>query len=402
MAFGMMQQTAAPIAVEFGVGSLKALQLEPGAGAPALLAAACLETPEELRAEHEGRLAFQCERLAALLKGAGFKGRRAICSIPAAFTLVQHLQLVKTDGGSLTDQIGERLRSTLNCDPGRVVIRHIEVGDLLRGGGARTEVICFAVARDMVMRIMSALRGAKCEVIGAHSEHVAMARAFDRVTRRTSDADLTSLYLDLGAGSSKVVMTRGTRVMFAKTIQVAGSDLDSAVAAHLRCQPAEARARRLTMGREMPKPEPVRAAATAPPSAGPSSDDDVSVADDRRVGAVAPGLTAPVGSEAVDALAEPLRDPLDALAAEVSMCIRYHERHFSDTPVGRCVFVGGEARDAALCRRIAERLRLPAQIGDPMSCVKRSGKESTRGVDFSAPQPGWAVPFGLSFAPRNL
>ncbi|RMH26788.1 MAG: hypothetical protein D6693_06570 [Planctomycetota bacterium] len=398
----MMQQAAAPIAVEFGVASLKALQLEPGEEAPSLVAAACLETPEELRGDHEGRLSFQCERLGSLLKGAGFKGRRVIFSIPAPFTLVQHLQLVKSEGMNLTAQIAERLRETLHCDPARVVIRHIEVGDLLRGGGSRTEVICFAVARDMVLRIMAGARAAKCEVIGAHSEHVATARAFDRVTRRASDENLTSLFLDVGAGASKVVMTRGRRVVFAKTIHVSGRDLDQAVAAHFACEPAEARARRLAMGAEMPKPVTARipAAADAPANT-PDRTGGVATAPDRRVGAVAPGLTAPVGAGA-DELAEPLRDTLDAMAAEVSMCVRYYERHFGDAPVGRCVFVGGEARDASLCRRLAERLRLPAQIGDPMSCVKRSGKEPTRGVDFSAPQPGWAAPFGLCFAPRNL
>ena len=60
------------------------------------------------------------------------------------------------------------------------------------------------------------------------------------------------------------------------------------------------------------------------------------------------------------------------------------------------------ARDLALCQRIAKLLRVPAQIADPLTCVQKTGKEPMRHIDLGAPQPGWTVPFGLSFAPRNL
>lgn len=405
MAFGMLQSAAAPIAVEFGVASLKALQLEPGEP-PSLIAAACLETPEELRDEHEARLTHQCERVGALLKRGGFKGRRVICSIPAPFTLVQHLQLGKAEGVGLTDQISTHLLTKLNCDPTRLVVRHIEVGDVPSSSGARVEVICFAVARDMVMRIMSALRSARYEVIGMHSEHVALTRGFDRVTKRASDRDYTSMYLDLGAGATKIVLARGRQMMFAKTINVSGRDFDAVVARALRCDPAEARARRLAMGRDIPRvAEPTRVAVAKAERVGiadPGSAGKPVLTEDRRVDAPTPGLTGPMRAETPVDDADSMNEPIESLAAEVSMCLRYHERQFGDRPVGRCIFVGGEARNLTLCQRLAHRLRLPAQIADPMACVHKSGKEPTPGVDFNTAQPGWAVAFGLSYAPHNL
>lgn len=397
MAFGMLQSNAAPIALEFGVGSLKALQLAPGES-PALLAAACIETPEELRADHEARLAFQCEHVAGLLKSSGFKGKRVMCSIPAPFTLVQHAVVGKGDT-SIADRVTAHLQATLNCDPARVVVRHIEIGET-PGGGGKTEVICFVVAKEMVMRILGAVRQARFEVIGAHSEHVALARAFDRVTRRESDNDYMSMYLDVGAGASKIVLTHGRRIVFAKTIQVSGREFDEAVAKRLKTPAAEARARRLAMGRDIPR---VVAGASIPAMAGSKpAEGVVAVAEDRRSDAPTPGMTAPIIGDAPSDIAEPLREPIDALVAEVSMCLRYHERRFSEHPVGRCVFVGGESRDVTLCREIAQRLRLAAQVADPLACVAKTGKEPVRGVDLGATQPGWAVPFGLSFAPRNL
>ena len=60
MAFGRFNNSAPPIAIEFGVHSLKALQIEPG-NPPRLVAAGCIEPPEALRrlpdvAEVEDRL----------------------------------------------------------------------------------------------------------------------------------------------------------------------------------------------------------------------------------------------------------------------------------------------------------------------------------------------------------
>ncbi len=404
MAFGMLQSNTAPIALEFGVGSLKALQLAPGEP-PSLVAAACLETPEELRADHEARLAFQCEHVAGLLKNGGFKGKRVMCSIPAPFTLVQHAIVGKGDA-PIAERVTAHLQSTLNCDPARVVVRHLEVGES-PGGGGKTEVICFVVAKEMVMRVLGAVRQARYEVIGAHSEHVALARAFDRVTRRESDNDYMSMYLDVGAGASKIVLTHGRRIVFAKTIQVAGREFDDAVAKYLKKPTYEARARRLAMGRDIPR---VMSGASAPAVAGSGMKEGlnsmkgggVAVAEDRRSSSPTPGMTAPITGDAPSDLSESLREPIDALVAEVSMCLRYHERRFGEHPVGRCVFVGGEARDVTLCREIAQRLRLAAQVADPLACVVKTGKEPVRGIDFSGPQPGWAVPFGLSFAPRNL
>lgn len=414
MAFGMMNSGAAPIAIEFGVGSLKVLQLTPGEP-PTLVAAACLETPEDVRRDHDARLAFQCDNVGKLLKGAGFKGKRVICSIPAPFTLVQHIQVQKSEGLTMAEQVMSHLQSQLHCDPSRVVVRHVEVGEVSRSGGSRTEVICFAVARDMVMRIMNALRAARYEVIGIHPEHIAIARAFDHVTKRASDTELTSLYLDLGVGTTKVVLAHGRDIVFAKTIQVAGVDFDAAIARELKCSLAEARARRLAMGRDIPAAaKPVAMAnqsSTNGKRAAPerisegacdeSAGGTLAVIEDRRVGATAAGMTPPVGG--VDhAIEKPLEGPMNALASEVSMCLRYHERVFPDHPVGRAVFVGGEARDLSLCQRIAKLLRVPAQIADPLTCVRKTGREPMRHIDFTVPQPGWTTPFGLCFAPRNL
>jgi len=403
MAFGMRGHSVNPIAIEFGVGSLKAMQTSPG-DPPALLAASCIETPEELRRDHAARLAFQCEQVGSLLKGVGFKGKQAVCSIPAVHTLVQHMQTHKHNGQSLSEQVMGQLRTRLQCDPSGVVVRHMEVGEVNRGGGAQTEVICIAAARDIVLKQIAALRARRIEVVGAHCEHVAIVRAFDPIHQRPEDRERTTLYLDVGAGTTKAVIAHGRDIVFAKTIQVAGSNLDAAVARQTGCNLAEARARRLTMSSMMPapvkrtSPEPVAVHAEQGVAGGGPM-----VAAERRRGAPMPGLTQTIETDETESPAQPdLSSPLESLAHEVSMCARYHRRLFADRPIERVIFVGGEARHLALCQQLARMLRLPAQIADPLSLLRRRGDEPSRGVDLTEPQPGWTVALGLGLCPRDL
>jgi Tfp pilus assembly PilM family ATPase len=91
------------------------------------------------------------------------------------------------------------------------------------------------------------------------------------------------------------------------------------------------------------------------------------------------------------------REPLNRLVEELNLCRRYYEATFPNQRIDRLVFVGGEARQRALCQQIAREMGLAAQIGDPLV---RMGKTCTvsasSGIDRRQPQPSWAVAIGLS------
>ena len=99
-----------PIALDFGASSLKALQV--GAGdLPELISAAAIDTPDELMANPAKRIAFQIEALPDLIRAGRFKGKRAVCGIPAGHTVVKHLQAQPTQGWP------RRVRSTTRRGP---------------------------------------------------------------------------------------------------------------------------------------------------------------------------------------------------------------------------------------------------------------------------------------------
>jgi Tfp pilus assembly PilM family ATPase len=90
------------------------------------------------------------------------------------------------------------------------------------------------------------------------------------------------------------------------------------------------------------------------------------------------------------------------LIEELSLCRRYYEATFSNAPVQRMVFTGGEANQRGMCQQIARELGLAAQIGDPMVRISKfsdAGIESA--IDRRKPQPAWAVAIGLSMGAFN-
>lgn len=405
-----------PIAIDFGVGALKVLQISQG-DPPSLIAAACLPTPEHLLSDPVKRLSFQLDTLPDLIRSAEFKGRRAACALPATQTYCKHMQFQQEPGVPLITLIKSTLPAQLKCDASALVFRHVEVGPVARS--SKTEVICMAAARDMVERFMAAMKVAKLDPVGMHSEFTAALRSFDSMTRRDEDAGLTSLYLDIGAGATKVFMAHGRDLVFARTVDIGGRHLDAAVAKQLKLNLEEARRLRLQMTELVRSAKPVaQSAATAPEerltgrlafladgAASKPGEATVTTLEERRQGDAAPGCTPDLTSQAAIGFQPPradLSEQLEILTDEIAMSLRYHEALFPDHRVDRTIFIGGEARHVGLCQHIAQVLRLPAQVADPMARVVRTGLESAVGVDFSQNQPGWAVALGLCQCPTDL
>ncbi|UCD75229.1 MAG: pilus assembly protein PilM [Phycisphaerales bacterium] len=412
-----------PIAVDFGTSSVKVLQIGMG-DRPSLLGAACMDVPEHARKNPEQLFTYYGHQLPVLLQSGRFKGRRAVCAIPSGQTFIQHMQLSPIDGVSTDDLVKAQLQTQMGCAPDSVVVRSVDVGSVHRDGQAKTEMICFAIARDTVMRYIELLRKCRLEVVGAHTEIVSMVRAFDHLSRRESDREITTVYVDLGSGGTRVAISHGRDIVFARYIQVGGRHFDQHIAATFHCDMNSARAHRLSMqsieeatasrpdhpgsGESTAVHDPATGEAAAdnrpavqaePEAEGPT----VEVQEDRRVGVVPPELSGPL--EPRDALASTpnvdLSELLDTITDELSMCLRYHRGLFPDRRIDRAIFLGGEARQMWMCQHIVKELRFPAQMGDPLARLVQPKQIRTPGLTLGTPQPGWAVACGLCMTPTN-
>lgn len=415
MAFGMLKGNLSPIAIDFGVASLKVLQIT-GDDPPQMVCAAQLETPPELLGDDAARMSFQMQGLNKLLRAGSFKGKRAVCSIPASNTFA-HMFLVPASGVSTSEAVRQQLVTTAQLDPRQLILRDIEVADITRRNGKCKAMLCIAMPRDVVMQHMEAIRRCKLETVGVHSEHLALARAFDPITQRAADQDLHSLYIDLGYGRTKVILAKGGDPAVAKTVPVGGRDLDIIAARTSKSSIAQARAARRAGGEADPAfpghwPElyagfaaaaHMQAEAAAQLEHG-TGDTATATLEDRRVGAI-PGHHARVPDVDVESMTSAPKTPaceaLRTLTEEIALAIAYHQQLFPGQKLGRCVLVGGEARQVGLCQHLAAALELPFEVANPIGLVDHSGTRCVE-VSFDAPQPGWAVPLGLCGSATDL
>ena len=241
------------------------------------------------------------------------------------------------------------------------------------------------------------------------------------MNRRGEDDNIATMYIDLGYGGTKVAICHGAKLVFAKSITIAGRTIDTRIAEARRCTVAEARTARLAEGI---KPMRIGSPAQFAPSnsadggmallrmaAAKAESDEAAasnggsvaaIATDRRVVGIAPALGTAIPTDAPRSVSTEARETIESLADELSMCTRYHGSLYRDRRIDRVVFLGGEARDTGLCQSLASGLRLPAKVGDPMARFLVNGAAPKGLPDPQSSHSGWAVACGLASSPTDL
>ena len=345
-----------PIGVDLGCTRIKMAQLrtvEPDS--LELVAADCIEVPSDLAGQFAAQMDFMAGEIRRSLKANRFQGRRCILSLPARHTFLQHVRLPRANKAQIDRLLRAELAGKLPCGVEEAVISYVLAGEVPGESEGRQEMIVAAAPRETLEAYLEMAGKAGLDVVGINIESCAVVQCFARLFRRAGDEARAILFLDLGAQSTQVLLTHGEKLVFARNLDRGDSQFDQALAAGLKISPQQAH----SMRRDLQK----------------------STAD----------------NPAQDEVYHHLEGPLDSLAAEIMQCIRYHDAVFRNQAVERLVLVGGQACDKRLCQALAERLNLPAQIGDPLLRVRRvDGAGLHIGLDRREPQPQWAVAVGLS------
>lgn len=408
MPLRVFQDKFSPIAIDFGTASVKLLQLGPGEK-PEILAAAEIAIPENARGDRDQTHAYLDEVVPGVLTKGGFRGKKAVISVPSPRTLVQHLALAPVEGTTMDQIVRTQLATQYGGTPDGFVCRVHEVEGAAREGQNLKELLCFAAARDTVIRFVEMLGKAKFEVVGVLDGMQAAVQAFDHVNQRRDDHRITNLYVDLGFGGTGFAIAHGPDLVFARHVPIGGMQLDKKIARTLSLDVQNARTQRIGLGGT-----PRRRSAEAGPegqailnqaakAAAADATGGTATATERRSRADAPTTALLPADDPPDEEIERLgaNEIIDALQEELAMSLRYHAARFPGRRVDRAIVVGGEARQTWLTRRVLQRARLVAQLGDPLARCRKAKGASISGFDLDDPQPGWAVACGLCHAPAN-
>ncbi len=355
MAWKLLKSRVLPIGVDLGTSSVKVVQLRHVHGQLELLAAAGAEVPRPFRDDQAKRMEFFADYLHSLLKNKDFQGRQCAMSLPATSTFVEHVRIAAMPAAEMRRALRWELEGKLPFDYADAVVRHVVAGQIRGEREANQEVIVLAASRDVVEAHLQLVRRTKLEVVALNVEPCAILQCFARLFQRADDTRRVTLFLDLGQAVTQVVIARGPDLAFARNLMFGATHIDAAAAEAAGITEEQANKLRLEAA---------------------SSADSASQAEG-------------VYSAAADVVAE--------LGEEVMKCIRYFEATFPSDSIERVVFLGGQALDKHLCQTLAQRLNMPAQIGDPFARIGNAeGVKLSIGLDRRQAQPAWAVAVGLS------
>ena len=163
---------------------------------------------------------------------------------------LQHLRLVKMNPEELAKSLPYEAAGKLPFDANRAVIRHTLSTEVYQNQEVRQEVIVMAAPRDAVDRHLNLLSKQKLEVVGIHVEPHALIECFGHLYRRKGDENICTIFLDIGAGATHVVIAHGKNMVFAKHVQVGGDMLNRLVADALKVGVAQAKDMRIRAGRQ--------------------------------------------------------------------------------------------------------------------------------------------------------
>jgi type IV pilus assembly protein PilM len=360
MAIKLTKGRTLPIGVDLGTAVAKLAQLRQTDDGHALIAAGSLPMPPAIRDNVQARIDYLGANLASVLRGNPFVGKQCIISPPSGQVFVQHVKMPKLPAKDIPIALATELQNKLPFAADDAIIRHLVAGDIFGDDQARQEVIAIAVSRSLLERYLAACRRGGLDVVGVNIDSCAIIECFSRLFRRAADAVRTILFIDVGAASTQVVLSHGDRMVFARCLPRGESHLDAAVAAGLGVPAEQAHSMRWDL----------------------LSHEDSGTAGDELYRCIDPEL--------------------DALGDELTQCLRYYESVFRNETIERAIFVGGQAYDKRLCQLIAQRINLPAQIGDPLVRIRRDGGAGLHiGLDRRAVSPDWAVAVGLSLGSQT-
>jgi len=338
----LWKKTDWPIALDFGMDSVKMLQLHESAGGIGVRACGQWRCSEGDVQDPEQRRGLAVAAVRNLLRSGGFRGRNVVSALPYRDVHVKNVRLPHIPEHEMGQAVEWEAQEHFNFAVADSQLHYINAGQVRAGNEFRDEIIMLATPAEVIEERLSLLNEMNLVPVRIEAEPVAMLRMQTRLMRRTADDDAVSVLVDLGGEGTRVVVARGSGIIFIKDIGTGGRDITTAVAKQLNLSATEALELR------------IRTAQSAD-AAGDSSPE-------------------PSDRNSIDwTIHDAIRGVVESLAKEVSLCLRYCSVTFRGLRPQAVMLTGGGALDPLLVKLLGENLNTPCEVSLPL-----------RGMDISA------------------
>jgi type IV pilus assembly protein PilM len=351
----LMTNRVRPIGLDIGRNSIKMIQLavdnsHVNVVAAGKMAVNTIDDPVQQRASI-------VSAIKEMLEKGNFRGNNVVSCLSNEQLKVKNLRIDVSELDKVEETLQTDIAARFGLNAEKDQIEYLIAGNVQQGNELKSELLVFAVDKEAVRSHIAILEEAGLVPVSIDTVPCALFRSFECALRREEDRDVVSVYVDLGSQFTTVVVGRGADISFIKQIPVGGQKFNESIAAKLGVDTAQASDLRLKLR-------------------------DTKYADS-------------IDETTKQAVLDGMRDTIEQLAREISLCFRYYSVTFRGSRPGRAIFTGGEAYETALLDALRKQLAVDIEIAQPLRGFDLAN------VVFNDERRGgllceWAIAVGLS------
>lgn len=356
-----------PIAIDVGASSVKMLQLEQSGDQMHVVAAGKFVIPPHVRQSDEQQ-ELVINAVKDLLKSEGFKGRRAVTIVPNYVIQFKSFRVPRIPDEELDQIVLFEAQDRFAFEDPTAEFRYFNAGEVRQGEEIRQEVITMGCPGERLNEHLNIFEKLNLSCHAIEVSPCAVVRSQAAQQTGSEDEDAIQIYADVGQHATRVVITRGPKIIFIKSINVGGNKLDVLTAKQLNLPVNEASQLRSEVLRHYAQPDAEMS---------PHLRDDI-----------------------LDSTAVATKQAFESIGKEIGLCLRYFSVTFRGLRPDELICVGGEAYDPGLLKSITEIAGIRAVKGSPLKNI------STEGVFSSAQRQSklleWSTAVGLALRELSL
>lgn len=343
----LSRKRTTPIGVDIGARGVKLVQLS-----------ADLNQGEASRWEFTSDDSPQPDEVVKALQHAyaagNFRGRDVVLCLGNDDLFMQNIRVPKSEQ-EMDRRIVREAVERLPFPAAQAELRFLQTADVRQAEAVMREVIVLACLRQKIDARLALVDQAGFMPVGLEIEPLALARSYARQQRRDEEKSERALLAHVGHSRTVVVIVENGNVQFVKYSNVAGRDIDQAVADHLHLSPADAASLRRH-------------------SSDSARDGEVDESD----------LTASIARAA--------RPVYEKLAQDLIKCVRYYSVTFRGPAIERISLSGGEANET-LRDWLSQRMNVKCDLSDAFRGVSHR--------DLTERCGNWDIAVGLALRENN-
>ena len=219
--FEFLKNHTFAIGVDMGDDGLRVVQLESNGKDTSLIAAGDKATPSDIKGGSGEWQRWAVGVLRELTSEGNFHGKEITASLPAGEMYIEHMKMPKKTGNEEPeDVIVERMDVKLPFGSENALIRHIPSED--------DNIVVMAFEREKVNRHLAIYENAQLALKSMSTWPSALINTYVRFFgRRQSDVESVVMLLDIWSKCTNVVICRHKRLLFAHSIPIGMSRLQS-------------------------------------------------------------------------------------------------------------------------------------------------------------------------------